>query len=476
MTIVTSYAVKPLLVFSFLVSIIYLSGCSEKKKENSPKNLFLSSSLKYQKVGELPFMGETRVIATIGDHDKPTGAFSGHAMEKPAPVSDQSFQIVVSELGNSVAYKAKRDDKQYVVINGKAGRPFKVVESILFSPDGQKFVYTGMDEQDIWHLVSDAREEIVFHHIGEPVFSPDSKHIAFQASANEDWYIVVDSKQSKGGKYSYDPPVFNANSSKLAYLENIDKDRRKLYITDLNFNSLRIIDSVAAPLVRSPDGNMIAVVIRKNNKQRVAQIAFERPDVVTEGGEYDAVSHLVFSIDGASLAYIAERGKYHYLILDGKEQRINKSGIKQLLVSPNRKGVGIIFGEQKGEMFSQVVPSGIAEKYYDEVSDLTYSKDGVQHAYLARKGENWFVVINGSEGPTFDKIVSPLFSPDGRKFVYRARKDGKRFVVVADSRGKTVRQHPAYEQVFLPVFSPDGKSVAYGVKDANKLVWMVEKL
>ena len=50
------------------------------------------------------------------------------------------------------------------------------------------------------------------------------------------------------------------------------------------------------------------------------------------------------------------------------------------------------------------------------------------------------------------------------------------FFVVADASGKTIRQHPAYGQVLQPVFTADGKSVAYGVKDGNRLIWIVEKL
>ena len=85
------------------------------------------------------------------------------------------------------------------------------------------------------------------------------------------------------------------------------------------------------------------------------------------------------------------------------------------------------------------------------------------------KGQDWFVVVNGKEGPAFDRVVLPVFSPDGKLLVYRARKEGKRFLVVADTAGKTIKQLPAYEQVFQPVFTGDGKSVAYGVKDGNKL-------
>ena len=57
-----------------------------------------------------------------------------------------------------------------------------------------------------------------------------------------------------------------------------------------------------------------------------------------------------------------------------------------------------------------------------------YSKDGHHYVYAARKGEKWFVVVNGKEGPAFDRVVLPVFSPDGKRLVYRARKDGKRFL------------------------------------------------
>ena len=113
---------------------------------------------------------------------------------------------------------------------------------------------------------------------------------------------------------------------------------------------------------------------------------------------------------------------------------------------------------------------------YDEAVNLVYSKDARFYAYAARKGRNWFVVVNGKEGPAFDRVVTPLFSPDSKYLVYRARKNGKRFVVIADISGKTIQLHPAYEQVHQTVFTPDGKPVAYGVKDGRRLIWKVEKL
>ncbi len=460
----------------FVMVFLALAGC-ERKKEATPAadgKGSLSETLKNQQNGDLPFMSQTRLLATVGERDKPTGAFTGHEPSKP-PSAAPDFQIVVSERGNAVAYKAIRDGKQIAVINGAAGKPFEAIESIVFSPDGRNYAYVAKNS-DIWHLVSSAREEIMFHHIGEPVFSPDSRHIAFQASANEEWYIVLDNKQSEGGKYSYQQPVFSADSTKLAFIENIDANKGRLHITDRDFNNLQIVDAVNSKIVRSPDGKQVAVVAEMNGRQQLVQIAFDRPDAVTKGTVYDTVSNVAFSPDGVSLAYEAIRGKEHYLVLDGKEVRISADMGRLPVIRPDRKAVGMVLLEPVGMVYRQALISAAPEKGYHEIEAPVYSRDGAQHAYAARKGKEWFVVANGSEGPAFDRIVSPMFSPDGSRMVYRARKDGKRFVVIADSSGKTIRQHPAYEQVFPVMFSPDGTAVAYGAKDGVKLMWMVEKL
>jgi hypothetical protein len=116
------------------------------------------------------------------------------------------------------------------------------------------------------------------------------------------------------------------------------------------------------------------------------------------------------------------------------------------------------------------------EKAYDDAAALVYAPGGRAHAYVARRGEVWFLVVNGKEGPPFESVRPPAFSPDGKVLVYRARRAGKRFVVVADLAGKTLRELPAHEQVMDVHFTADGRSLAYGVKDGSRLAWEVEPL
>jgi len=469
MNIMVSRSATQWFVCIFLAGALILQGCSDGKKDTA------SGKSASEKSADLPFLAETRVLATIGDQEKPANEFIGHNDGAPAQMAGQAVQVTFSDRGNAVAYKAGHDGKQYVVINGKAEPPFNTVGDVVFSPDGRKHAYTVKDENNIWHLKSDARSDIFFHHIGMPVFSPDGRHLAFLGSYDDEWFLVIDNKLSAAGKNSYDPYVFSGDSSKLAYMENSDTDSRRLIIADLDLKTLQVIPSVVSPFAFNADRSKIAAVVSKDGKQRVVQAAFSRPEVVTEGPAYDEIRAPAFSPDGVSLAYLARKGKAIYLVMDGKEELVNSFAM-QLIVNPDRKSVGMIQEEANGVRFRQVFVPRAVSKLYDEIAEPVYSRDGSQHAFMARKGKNWCAVVNGMEGPAFDRVVTPLFSFDGSRIVYRARKDGKRFVVVADAKGQTIRQHPGYEQVSSPVFSPDGMSVGYGVKDGNKLVWKVEKL
>jgi hypothetical protein len=183
--------------------------------------------------------------------------------------------------------------------------------------------------------------------------------------------------------------------------------------------------------------------------------------------------------NGGSLAYLAERSGQRFIVLDGKGAALpdgaSPSGAP--VIRPGG-GVGVLVTSVDGRAFLHEAfagGEGPASSRHDEAADLAYGAGGAT-AYAARRGDAWFVVANGTEGPALDRVVSPAFSPDGKLLVYRARKDGKRFVVIADRKGETVRQLPPYEQVFPVRFDADGKSIAYGVKDGPRLLWLVEPL
>jgi len=329
-------------------------------------------------------------------------------------------------------------------------------------------------------MVVDGQEGEAYSTVKLPVFSPDASRVAYQAMAGELWHLVVDATVSPGTSTRYLQHEFSGDSSRIAFIDDgDDADRGRLVVSDVAFRTQTVIDVGVSGLLLNAQRSRAAAVGASDRRQGVLTFSLDRPDVVKRGSIYDAVSGLAFGPDGVSLAYAAERSGQSLVVLDGQEEQLapGEMLVGPLVVRPDRKGVGALVASSAGVRLRQFfVEAGLGEAAHEEAEGLVYGDDGRSHAYAARRGAHWLVVVDGKEGPPFDRVVSPLFSPDGKHVVYRARQSGRRFVVVADRKGRTARQHQAHEQVFPVLFTADGKSTAYGTKDGRQLGWTVEAL
>jgi len=102
---------------------------------------------------------------------------------------------------------------------------------------------------------------------------------------------------------------------------------------------------------------------------------------------------------------------------------------------------------------------------YDDVGGFSFSPDETHTAYGARVGERAFVVRDGKEGslsfeygPHNPYPYLLTFSPDNKHFVYRGRKDAK-WVVVFDEIVRTAYENP----ILNFFFSPNSERFAYQV-------------
>ena len=451
--------------------MLTVAGCdrqeSKSKVASSPVNLEVSAN--------------TTLLATISDLETSTST-QGIASEHKEPSSPQAqspeYTVLFSKLGRGVAYVAAKEGSSYVVHNGKSGTFYNGIGSVAISPDGQRVAYGALISNK-WRMVDAGVEGMIVDEVGEPVFSHDGKHLAYEALIGKKWHIVVDSRMNAGCVQYYQKPVFSTDASKIFLIENTETDGLfRLVVSDLTFNRQSVKVLRAINTVTSSNRSRIATASEENGKYKLLEFSFDQPDNVKKGAPYDAISNIVFSADGASIAYVAQRDGSRFLVYNGKEERLPDGVILgSPVIRPDNRGVGVILGAKDGFFLHQAFyRDGANDRHYDNAAELVYSNIGNQHAYIAVKGQSFNIVVNGNEGPAFDKIVTPVFSPDGRLLVYRARKDGRRFVVVADLHGKTIRQHPEHEMVFDTAFTADGKSVAYGVKHGKELWWKVEKL
>jgi hypothetical protein len=417
------------------------------------------------------------LLATIPDMGSPS---SSPAIPSHGANQQSAMTIVINEKGRGAAFICEKDGKSYVVHNGVEGKAYPgEISHLKLSPDGRRVAYS-VRVDGKRRMVLDGREGKLFDDVWEAVFSPDNRHIAYIAKLGEKVHMVADDNMTREGTRSYNGnPIFSADSAKIAYVEDADAKRKaRFFISDLSFRNQNVKESIGRIMAVNGARTRIAAVKETDTGQRVIEFSFDKPDVVKEGPSCDSIDLLVFAQDDMSVAYVAQRGRARVLALDGKEERLQDGQpLESPVVLPAFKGAGILLAKENG-CFLQLVftPGSTHEKQYEEAAELVYNKDGSCHAYTARSGKNWFVVLNGREGPAFDRVVTPRFSPDGTLLTYRARNNGKRFLVVSDLNGKIISMQPNYEMVFPQVFTSDGKSVAYGVKEGNNVLWKVEKL
>jgi len=447
-----------------MVLFLFAGGCSREPKEARTPLLSEKEAV----------LATTTLLATIEPGEK-----LASPSEKHSNVPTNAPEIHFSELGGGVAYKEEKDGFFRVVHNGKAGKLYNAVENIVLSPNGKRIAYTArLDEK--WIVVVDDKEGSKYEDVGVPRFSPDSNHFVYNATIGKKARLIVDEQASATISSSWDE-LFSGDSSKVISIQNSETDdiRHRVVITDLALKNQRSVELRAGPFVYNKDKNRIAAIAVENGKKRVVHFGIDNPEAVSEGALYDDILYPIFGPDGVSVAYVGARDGKRYLVLNEKEQLLPDADLPNPpAIRHDGKSAGIILATSEGYfLYEAFAGEGFLKKKYQKAGQLVYSKEGSRYAFLARRGNLVFTVVDGKEGPSFDMIVMPMFSPDGNFLVYRARKNGKRFVVVADPKsGKTIRRHPAYEQVFEPAFTTDGKSVAYGVKDGNKLIWKVEKL
>lgn len=478
---------------SFLIVVstllVALNGCS--KKEQPPAVAPVQAALEPR--------ASSAVLSTIADEERSHASGSGQkharqdgAKKTAAEKQPDHLQVEFNRLGRGVAYIAKVGDKIRVVHNGKPGKLYGDVDgyTLSLSQDGQHVGYgastgssqgagSGSESGVKWMLVHDGIEEGPFDSIGPAVFSPDGRHIAFECKKGARWKMFVDNK-ALGDAFSYiDKPIFSSDSKLLLFGETGETGRNpRIIVSDLEFKKQRVIDQSGGPVAISTSLDRVAVTKDSGNSKQVIEFDFSLSGKLREGQPYDEVRSLVFSADGTVLAYLGKKGPATYLVLDGKEEWLPDGEYPSPpAVKPDNKGVGIpIVGKEGTYLYQAFGSGGASPNRYKEIGDLVYSNDGLHHAYVAIKDEQFLIVVDGKEGPVYDRVISPQFSPDSKFLVYRARKGDKRFVVVADTAGRVIKEHQRYERVFETTFTKDGTSVAYGAIDGKQIMWKVEKL
>jgi hypothetical protein len=118
--------------------------------------------------------------------------------------------------GKTVAYEATGEGrKRFMVVGDRKGPGFDSVASGVFSPDGKTLAYSAEENGKSFIVVGGKKGE-EFDDVGGPVFSPDGRAVAYAAREGDRWFIVVGDKKAEAGDRVFGFPVFSRDGKKVA--------------------------------------------------------------------------------------------------------------------------------------------------------------------------------------------------------------------------------------------------------------------
>ena len=345
---------------------------------------------------------------------------------------------------------------------------------ILINDHGKGSAYI-MYEGDNVHVVHNGHIGKAYKKIDNLSLSPDGKRVAYGILINEKRCIVLDGRE---GAFYVDvwDPIFSPDNRHIAYIAQID-DKSHIVIDD------RITDE-AYPSVLS--GNP------------------------------------VFSGDSSKVAYhlIPGGNRIGRLIVSNLDLKLQKTwdcSNEELIANRDKTRIAIISpnsGKQRVLDINFIQPDVVKEgPLYDRISNVSFGSDGVTLTYVAFKGKERFLVMNGREEllPDGELRESPVTMPDSRGVgVLILDKDGfylyqgfmvnslpaKRYQEAAGLvYNKDCSQHafiartvkriymvvngkegPSFDMIVKPMFSPDGTLLIYRArKDGKRFVVVADR-
>jgi len=379
--------------------------------------------------------------------------------------TDFGDALVFSPDGQHLGYAAQRNGKWLVVVDGVQGPEFADVNGMgltyhrkitingipqlrqdtfgssscpVFTPDGQHIFYLTsirQEKNELYTMIFDGKPGPEFDRFFGADISPDGHHVIYAGSRANSTQVIYDSIP--------EPPIdgigqitFNSDGTHHGYVTGGDGSGTHSVV----------IDGKPGPIFNhidgfqfGPDGQhfVYGTISQYGNQMAVILDGVAVPPI--EGFDVHSV---IFSLDGKSTAYVAQKNW-------GKEK--------------------VVVDGVSGPVLPGLIQAG-----------PVFSPDGKHFAYIVRdetkRPYGQYAVVDGVPGPQFDlneNIIGDSlsfglkYSPNSRHLAYKAQQKGKVQVVVDNTPGP---EFSSIEKDY-PIFSPDGEHYAYAGKKGE--LWQV---
>ena len=352
--------------------------------------------------------------------------------------------------------------------DGRSSEPFELRpqqsgDPLEWSPDGLHVAWYGVRGRQLFVAIDGSEYpcEGVSRSV-PPTFSNAGGHVAYGVYVDGIARLMFDGQLLGDWRPAPMRPVFSADGARFAFVaENKElQDGQSLR----DYRQWVVLDGVAQPeaegisaaeglgLQFSPDG------------RRLVYARLDRKDIrlVVDGAVSDAYLALAFptfSPDSRGLVYAAGRPDSLSIAGDGVAIGQPYWRIGPPVFSPDSSRLGFFGVRSKGR--GVAVLDGVeGPEFSDAWGTLVFSADSRHTAYLAMHKSGGFLsrsmnvrlMRDGTPGATWDEVSSaPHFSPDSGHVAFSARRGKQWYSVVDDEPG------PGFGQVGPPRFSSTGR-------------------
>jgi len=374
---------------------------------------------------------------------------------QPGPGFENIDHFVFSHDGKHYAYRAQKNGKQCMVLDGVPGPFFTgipIKNNMKFSPDANRFAYSALTDKGCVLVLDGKVLPNPYNFIQDVTFSPDSSHVAFKAriehaAGGDKWQVIRDGNPGPVYNQVFDL-AYSYDSKHFAY----PAVKGKKMVLMVDGEELPEQNMYGYP-VYSLNSKSFAYTFMNNG---IYRLNINGKD---DSAAFDVIFKFFYSLDSSRYAYIAAKDKQWYMVCDNEKSKVYKvvDGFK---FSPD--STRFAYSAVTDDDLGLVVVDGDPQKTYKMVGEPYFSPDSKHVVYKAISSdkEMWATVIDEKmQNQFYATIGKYFFSDDSRHLAYSAMKKLDQIVVVVDGNEEYADQN--FKIVGDPYFSPDGNHVAY---------------
>jgi hypothetical protein len=324
--------------------------------------------------------------------------------EDPGPAF-QTVEPAGFSARGAFAYMAFDDGQFGVIVGGEPMGPYGDVAELQWSPDGGRLAFIAGEPAKFERaVIVDAKRGPTFLDVRGLRFSPDSTRLAYVATEKEGDRIVVDGRP--GTPYSRCLPVaFSGDSRTVIGRVGIDQG----WAVAVNDRPGALYDEVGPP-VFNHDAKTVAYAARRG----------EKSFVVISTGESESCDH-VYRIavgENSGVAYALLQGKSCVLVHNGRE--VGRGGLRPNHLAISADGASLAYSESHDGKV-RIVADGEPGEAFASVDRLIFAPDGRTPVYVAKEGEQTYVVVGQKRHGPMEPMSDPAFNEAGDKLAMVAR-------------------------------------------------------